>query len=115
MGSYKGIALERIDILMEKAIEVFHEDKTRANRYAGIAKRIASRHAMRFPKRWKQSICGGCGCLLVPGSNCKVRTHGGRVIVTCLECTHVEKIPFTKEIKARRRKKNSDGKNGDVI
>ncbi len=105
--------------MMEKAFEVFYEDKTRANRYVELARRIATRHAMRFPKRWKRSICQGCGSLMVPGANCRTRTRGGRVIFTCLECMYVLKFPFTKEIKARRtQKKNKivkDVKDGDVV
>ncbi len=104
----KTIALERIDILMEKAHEVFREDKKRANRYAGIARRIALRHAMPFPRKWKRCICRACGSLIVPGANCRVRTRGGRVIATCQECMHVERLPFTKEIKARRRERNRE-------
>jgi ribonuclease P protein subunit RPR2 len=105
MVNYKAIATERIEILMTKALDIFHEDKARANRYVDIARRIATRNAMPFPKKWKRSFCKECGSLLVPGANCRVRTLRGHIVITCLECMHVTKIPFTKEIKARRRGK----------
>lgn len=105
MAKAENIALERIDILMEKAQEVFPMDRERANRYAGLARKIAIRHALRFPPQWKRRICKGCGVFLMPGTNCRVRTHEDKVVIACLECEGAVKIPFRRERKERRRAK----------
>ncbi len=108
MAKAETIALERIELLMTKAEKVFPENRKQANRYAGLAKKIAMRHALRFPRRWKRRICKGCNVFLMPGENCRVRTHEGRVVITCLECEHVMKIPFYREKKIMNRRGAKD-------
>lgn len=101
---FKRIASERIEILMQRAEEVFPENKTRANRYVELAKKIAMRYTLRFPKKWKRRICKNCMAFLVPGVNCRVRTQKGVLITTCLECNNVMRMPFVREKKMRRNK-----------
>lgn len=93
---YNKIASERIEILMQRAEEAFAKDKKRANRYAELARKIGMRYNVRLPKKWKRRICRKCSAFLKPGSNCRVRIYKGRVIITCLECKNVVRIP-TKE------------------
>lgn len=92
----RRIARERIEILLTKAQEVFPRDRDRADRYAELAKRIAKRHALRFPRRWKRRVCKKCYAFLVPGVSSRVRIYKGRVIITCLRCGYVVRLPISK-------------------
>jgi ribonuclease P protein subunit RPR2 len=87
------IARERIEILMSLAEEEARSNPERAKRYATLAKRIAMRCSMRFPRKWKRRVCKKCFTFLVPGRNYRVRIYKGRVIMTCLECGFVLRIP----------------------
>ena len=95
------IASQRIEILMAMAEEVSSRDMEGARRYAALARRIAMRHTLKFPRRWKRRLCKGCGTFLRPGSNCRIRTRQGVVVITCRECGRVSRVPFTRERKAR--------------
>jgi ribonuclease P protein subunit RPR2 len=90
----KKLARERIEVLMERAEEVFPRDKAKADRYAALAKKLAMRYTLRFPKRWKRRVCKKCHSFLVPGENCKTRIHKGRVINTCLDCGNIVRLPI---------------------
>ncbi len=92
--SRRNIALSRIEVLMQRAEVVYAEDKSLADRYAALAKKLATRHNARFPRKWKRRICKKCGKFLVPGSNCRVRMQKNRIIITCLECGDAVRIPF---------------------
>jgi ribonuclease P protein subunit RPR2 len=100
----RAIARERIEILMQKAEEVFHEDRERANRYAQLARKIAMRYTLRFPRKWKRRICKGCKRFLVPGVNCRVRIYRSTVFTTCLECGRSMKLPYQREKKIKRKR-----------
>lgn len=90
----RSMAISRIEILMQRAEAVYSEDKTLADRYAALARRLVTRHNAKIPDKWKRRICKKCGKFLVPGSNCRVRTHKKRITITCLECNNVVRIPF---------------------
>ncbi len=92
--SRRNMAMSRMEILMQRAEAVYPKDKALADRYATLAKKLATRHNARFPPKWKRRICKKCGKFLVAGNNCRVRTHKSRVIITCLECDNVVRIPF---------------------
>jgi ribonuclease P protein subunit RPR2 len=90
----RKMAASRIEILMQKAEEAYPKDKAMAHRYAAIAKRLLTRHNAKFPAEWKRRVCKKCGKFLVPGDNCRVRTHKSRITITCLECEATVRIPF---------------------
>lgn len=92
----RRIARERIEILMAKAQEVFPESREKANRYSALAKKIAMRYTLWFPRRWKRRVCKKCYSFLVPGVTCRTRVNKGRVIITCLECGHIVRLPINK-------------------
>ncbi len=96
-----GIAQERIEILMQRAEDVFSSDKKRANRYVELARKIAMRYNIRMPKKWKRRICKKCYAFLKPGVNCRIRTKDVKIIITCMECGHITRIPFQKEKKRK--------------
>lgn len=90
----KKIALERIDILMEEAGKVFSTDPGRADRYAGLAKKIAMRHSIPMPLKWKRRICKRCSSFLMPGSSSIVRTQRGALSILCTRCRSRVRIPY---------------------
>ena len=90
----RKMAQSRIDVLMKRAEDTYKKDKDLANRYTELAKRLLTRHNAKFPKNWKRRVCKKCGKFLVPGDNCRVRTHKSRITITCLECGHMARVPF---------------------
>ena len=86
----KKIANSRMLYLFQKAHDIFHENKTLANRYTYLARRYAQRTKIKVPDEWKKRICHKCKMFLYPGINCRVRMHskgnGSHVSLTCFEC-----------------------------
>jgi ribonuclease P protein subunit RPR2 len=87
---------------MQKADKIFPEDKVRANRYAQLARKIAMRYTLRFPRKWKRRICKNCKAFIVPGVNCRIRLQRSTVYITCLECDNVIRFPYSREKKKKR-------------
>lgn len=90
----REMALSRIEILMQMSDRVHSKDRALADRYAALAKRLSMRHNAKFPRKWKRRICKKCGKFLVPGDNSRVRTKNNRIVITCLECNNMVRIPF---------------------
>ncbi len=100
----KKLARERMDILFGLAREVFASEPELARRYVVLARRIGSRCNVRLTPGDKLSVCRNCNALLVPGVNCRVRTHARRVVVTCLDCGGVRRVPVTRERRGKLNK-----------
>ncbi|MFQ5887253.1 MAG: ribonuclease P protein component 4 [Candidatus Hydrothermarchaeales archaeon] len=98
------IAQERIDILLQRAEDVFYSDREKAKRYVELSRKIAMRYNIRMSRKWKRRICKGCHAFLKPGENCRIRTKDAKLIITCLECGHITRIPFLKERKQKRKR-----------
>lgn len=86
---HSKVASERVNALMQNA----EKDRKKAKRYVELARKIAMRCTLNFPKKWKRRICKKCNSFLRPGENCRVRIRKNRVIVTCLECGNAVRIP----------------------
>jgi ribonuclease P protein subunit RPR2 len=82
----RGIARERMDILFDLARETSPRDRELSRRYVSLARKIGMRYNVRLLKNDKLMICKNCNSFLVPGVNCRVRTHASRVVITCLDC-----------------------------
>jgi len=93
----KQIALERIKRLFEEAEEVFPKNKALANRYISLARKIAMKMRMSIPLEFKRRFCKHCYSYLKPGVNARIRTRGGKVIISCLECKKFTRIPIGKK------------------
>jgi ribonuclease P protein subunit RPR2 len=104
----KRIARERMDILFCLARETFPRDRELARRYVSLARKIGMRYNVRLLKKDKILICKNCNSLLVPGVNSRVRTHASRVIITCLDCSHVRRVPFVREMKSKLNKRGEE-------
>ncbi|MCJ7506864.1 ribonuclease P [Candidatus Bathyarchaeota archaeon] len=104
--SFAQIAEERIELLYRFAREVFGTHPSLAKRYVEIARRIGMRCRVRIPRELKRFTCKGCGSLLVPGTNCRVRIKPDRgtiLIMTCLSCGKLKRYPMARERRALHR------------
>ena len=90
------IAKERIEILLEKAEQVYQKNPERANRYIEIVRNIAMKLNIHLSTKQKRSFCKHCYSYLVPGSNALTRIHKGRIITYCKMCKKYTRIPFKK-------------------
>ena len=99
------IAEERIDILFNKADEVFTKHPERSHRYVEMARNIAKKYNMNMPDTWGKRFCHSCYHFMKPGLNCQIRLSESSVVIKCLECGKINKIPYIKEKKERRRRK----------
>jgi ribonuclease P protein subunit RPR2 len=99
-GNIKEIARERIEILFNQAQRAFPSDRTLAKRYVELARRVGMKAGVRLTREQKLRLCKGCGGLLVPGVNCRVRTRsefGTTVLITCLDCGTKKRYPTVRE------------------
>ena len=90
----KQIAKERIAILFQQAEKIFPKDKALANRYVTLARKIAMKVKIHLPLPLKRRFCKHCYHYLQPGVNARVRTRGGKVIISCFECKNFMRIPI---------------------
>jgi RNase P subunit RPR2 len=83
----KEIAAERIEGLIElaKSREITCGSQAFRKRYVEIARSISRHYKVKMPKRLKDSICKGCGDVLIPGETCTVRLSSskGYIVYKC--------------------------------
>lgn len=96
----KKIARERVDILLQKAEEVFPKNTSRADRYVEIARAIAMKTNLQLSKIQKKKFCKHCYAFHQPGVNATTRIRNRKVITYCKLCKKYTRIPLTKRIKA---------------
>ena len=99
------IAVERINILFERAEMEFITHPERSNRYVELALKLSTKYNTKIPDQWSRRYCRKCRKFLYPGHNCTVRLVNSEVNIFCSECGHVMKIPYHKEKKSKRRAK----------
>lgn len=102
----KKIALKRIKTLFKLAKEEFKKHPERSHRYVEIARKIGRRCGVRIPRELKRKFCKKCGKYLFPGINCRVRIGKMRVTITCLECGNIQRYPYVREKKERKKELN---------
>jgi len=88
------IAKESINHLFTEAEKVFSEDKSLANRYVEIARKIGMKYKVRIPSNLQRKFCKHCYKFLVPGKNLRVRTQKSKVVYYCLECKKFMRFPY---------------------
>lgn len=88
------IAEERIDRLQTLAREAaIAGDDDRAREYVRLARRIAERNRLRFPRTFERSTCDRCDRYHRPGRNARIRLQDGHVVITC-ECGAQHRYPY---------------------
>ncbi|MFD1589199.1 ribonuclease P protein component 4 [Halorientalis brevis] len=94
MPSEETIAAERIERLQERAREATIDDKLdRSREYVRRARRVAERNRLSLPREFKRFTCDRCDAYLVPGTNARVRTQDGHVVITC-DCGAHTRYPY---------------------
>ncbi len=68
-------------------------DVERARSYVRLARRIAERHRLTFPRSFDRRACDRCDAFMIPGGNARVRLQDGHVVVTC-ECGGQARYPY---------------------
>ncbi len=102
-GAERRIAVERIEILFRLAeTQALGGNLPRANRYASLAAKIGMRYNVRVPPAFKRRYCRACHAYLLPPTTARVRVTRGHVIVTCLACGAVRRVPYLREQRAKR-------------
>ena len=93
----KELALSRIEKLLELAEIVKFEDYKLAKRYVELSRRIASRYRIRLPKELR-NFCRKC---FYPYRHDKIRVRikKDRVIITCLNCGYIRRVPLKSNLK----------------
>jgi len=90
----KKQALNEINLLFNKAKEVFNEKPELADKYVMKARRVAMKYKVKLPLILKRSICKNCHRYLVPGRNLRVRAHKGHMVYYCLKCKSFMRIGY---------------------
>ncbi len=91
----KKIALERIKILFEKAVEEARKGNLElANRYIYILWKIKLKYHIKLPKEIKRRFCRKCLTFWIPEKTLRVRIRNGRAIYTCLNCGRIYRFPI---------------------
>ncbi len=90
----KEMALQRIRILFNEAAEKFSQTPALAHRYVALARKIAMKVKLKLPRELKRRYCKHCYHYLQSGVNARIRTRGGKVIISCLDCKKFLRIPI---------------------
>jgi ribonuclease P protein subunit RPR2 len=95
----KKIALERINILFEQADKTYRTDQKRAQRYADLARRIATRNRVHLPPDLRRRICRSCKTYLNPlNSTTRIRQkREPHIATTCKNCGHINRHPLRRK------------------
>jgi len=90
--SQKDLALQRIEILVQNALENVKPDAKLAQKQAMLAKKISNKFRVRLPYEIRQLYCKNCKRFIVPGIDARVRigrSNVKAVRITCLRCGHI--------------------------
>ncbi len=88
----RKIALRRVQFLLSIAQEIKFEDYELARRYVNLARKISMRYRIRIPKDLRL-YCKRCG-YPYRHDRMRVRVVKSRVVITCLNCGFVKRIPI---------------------
>lgn len=86
-----GERIERLEALAREAVDDGHPD--RAREYVRRARRLAERHRLSLPRRFRRFTCDRCAVYLRPGENARVRLQDGHVVITC-DCGEQARYPY---------------------
>lgn len=83
--------IDRLETLASAAAARGEDDLSRS--YVRLARRIAERHRLRFPRNFERHTCDRCDAYLRPGGNARVRLQDGHVVITC-DCGGQSRYPY---------------------
>ena len=76
----------------------FPTNKSLANRYVTLARKIAMKVKVRIPQQYKRQFCKHCYNYFNK-DNLRVRTKNNKVIYACLSCKKFTRYPIPKKLK----------------
>jgi len=90
------LARQRIERILQVALDLAYIDYETAKKEAALARRIALKYNVRLPFSLKRFFCHGCKQLIIPGLNCRVRfsRRAHMLRMTCLMCGHTYRRPL---------------------
>ncbi|MGC8816830.1 MAG: ribonuclease P protein component 4 [Candidatus Hadarchaeum sp.] len=94
MDEFRELALERVARLFEQAEKIFASNPELADRYVRAAWRLKTRYNLRLPGDIRLKFCRKCLSYWKPGVTCRVRVKSKRIIITCLKCGRVKRLPW---------------------
>ena len=83
--------ITRLECLAAEAVDASDEDRSRE--YVRLARRIAERNRLRFPRHFERFSCDRCDSYLRPGKNARVRLQDGHTVITC-SCGEQARYPY---------------------
>ncbi|WP_278973888.1 RNase P subunit [Nitrosopumilus sp.] len=90
-SAVRKIAIERMQILIEKAILNAKINPELSKRQAFLARRISTRHKIRMPYDLRMVFCKKCKSFIAPGLNSRIRigrTSVKSIRISCNLCGH---------------------------
>ncbi len=90
----KKAAKEHMESLFLRAIAVMKDDKSLAQRYVTLARKVAMKFRLQAPSEYKRLYCKHCYKIMIPGETSRVRVHESRVIYHCLNCKKFWRKPL---------------------
>lgn len=89
----KSSASEQIYKLFEQAEQQFNKKPELSHKYVKLARRLSMHYKIKIPEKYKRRFCKKCLSFLMPSKNARIRTKNGKVIITCLNCKRITRIP----------------------
>lgn len=96
----KRLVARRVEVLFGLARDAIHDDPRLAQRYVGMARKIAMAVKLPLKPELRRQVCRHCKSFILPGVNCRVRVRSEReshVVVTCLNCGGTMRMPLKKK------------------
>ena len=93
----KDIAIQRMEKLLEMALEIVAKDPELARKHVDLALRIGRRTRVKVPRKYKAAYCKHCLMPLVPGLTARFRLRSRRephIVITCLSCKRIIRVPY---------------------
>ncbi|MEM3421913.1 MAG: hypothetical protein QW835_05565 [Candidatus Hadarchaeum sp.] len=93
-NEFRGLALERVSRLFDHAESIFAKNPELADRYIRAAWKLKTRYNLRLPRDIRLKFCRKCLCFWKPGVTCRVRVKPKMIVITCLRCGRVKRLPY---------------------
>jgi len=90
----KELVRHKIEVLFKEANGAFKQDKAKANNLVKKARNLSMKYKVKIPNKLKRRFCKHCYSYLMPGTNCRIRTKEGKVVIYCIECKKFTRIPY---------------------
>ncbi len=91
---FRSLAFERVERLLELAGQAIDGRPDLADRYVRLAWKLKTRYNLRLPKEMGTKFCRKCLSFWRPGVSCRIRIKSGKVIITCLRCGNIRRLPY---------------------